>query len=97
VKSLMVLQGKKVEMLANFIVNGLAVSDMSKLPQDLLAVAAFGVLGIILTVLGFKLFDWAMPHINVEKELAERNYAVAIVMAASILAVALVIVAATMG
>ena len=74
-----------------------AVTPLEFLPQGLLVVSAYGVLGIILTVLGFKLFDWAMPHIKVEKELAERNYAVAIVMAASILAVAMVIVAATVG
>lgn len=75
----------------------LAVSPLEDLHKGLLVVGAYGLLGIILTVLGFKLFDWAMPHIKVEKELAERNYAVAIVMAASILAVALVIVAATVG
>lgn len=70
---------------------------LEDLHKWLLVVAAYGLLGIAMTVLGFKLFDWAMPHIKVEKELAERNYAVAIVMAASILAVALVIVAAIIG
>lgn len=75
----------------------LAITQMQDLGPNLLIVAAYGVLGILLTVLGFKLFDWLMPHVNVEKELAERNVAVAVVMAAAILGVALVIVAAIAG
>ena len=65
-------------------------------PKDLLfrllAVAAFGIVGIILVLLGFKLFDWCLPKVDVEKELCEKNIAVAIVMAAVILGVSMVIV-----
>ncbi|HSZ57739.1 MAG TPA: DUF350 domain-containing protein [Tepidisphaeraceae bacterium] len=54
----------------------------------------FGLLGIVLTVFGFKLFDWMTPRIDVEKELAENhNIAVAIVVAAIILGVSLVVAA----
>ncbi len=64
---------------------------------SLIAVCAFGLVGIAMTILGFKVFDWLLPHVKVEKELCERNYAVAIVMAAGILGVSIVIAAAIMG
>jgi len=55
------------------------------------AALAFGTVGIIITMLGFKAFDWVTPKIDVQKELAERNNtAVAIVTAAVILGVAYV-------
>jgi putative membrane protein len=48
----------------------------------------FGLVGIILTVLGFKVFDWITPKLDIQKELAERqNLAVAIVCAAIILGI----------
>jgi uncharacterized membrane protein YjfL (UPF0719 family) len=54
----------------------------------------YGVIGIVLTIAGYKIFDWITP-IDVEKELSERqNIAVAIVCAAVILGIALVISAA---
>ena len=54
----------------------------------------YGLIGIVLTIAGFKVFDWITP-IDVEKELAERqNVAVAIVSAAVIIGIALVISAA---
>jgi putative membrane protein len=56
--------------------------------------AIFGLLGILLTVIGFKVFDWITPRINVEHELADKqNIAVAIVVAAMIIAVSIVIAA----
>jgi putative membrane protein len=46
----------------------------------------FGCLGLLLILLGFKLFDWITPRIDVQRELAEKNnIAVAIVCAAVIL------------
>lgn len=54
----------------------------------------FGVIGIVLTIAGYKIFDWVTP-IDVEKELSERqNIAVAIVCAAVILGIAIVVAAA---
>ena len=51
----------------------------------------YGIIGIVLTIAGYRIFDWITP-IDVEKELAERqNVAVAIVCAAVILGIALVI------
>jgi len=58
----------------------------------------YGFLGIVLTVLGYKIFDWMTPHIDVEKELAEKqNIAVAIVCGALILGIAIVAAAALGG
>jgi putative membrane protein len=46
----------------------------------------FGLVGLVLTMVGFKLFDWITPRVDVQKELAERhNVAVSIVVAAVIL------------
>jgi uncharacterized membrane protein YjfL (UPF0719 family) len=54
----------------------------------------YGLLGIVLTIAGYKIFDWITP-IDVEKELSERqNVAVAIVAAAVIIGIALVVAAA---
>jgi len=60
----------------------------------LLSTVMFGVIGILLTILGFKLFDLLLPKVNVEVELAEKhNLAVAIVMAAVILGTSIVVAA----
>jgi putative membrane protein len=52
----------------------------------------FGIVGLALAVLGFKVFDWLTPRIDVQKELAEKqNVAVAVVVAAVILGVCYVV------
>ncbi len=67
---------------------------MSNILNLILSTLIFGVIGILLTLLGFKLFDWILPKVNVEVELAERhNIAVAIVMAAVILGISIVVAA----
>jgi putative membrane protein len=62
--------------------------------MSFLAVGAFGLLGIVLLVLGFKLFEWVTPKLNVEEELSKGNIAVAIVVAAAILGIAVIVVRA---
>lgn len=55
----------------------------------------FGLVGIAMTILGYKAFDWVTPRLDVQKELAEnRNIAVAIVVAALILAAAWIVTTA---
>ncbi len=67
---------------------------MPNILNPILSTLIFGVIGILLTVLGFKLFDWMLPKVNVETELAEHhNIAVAIVMAAVILGISIVVAA----
>jgi putative membrane protein len=52
----------------------------------------FGLTGIILAVLGFKVFDWITPRMDIQRELAEKhNVAVAIVCGAIILGVCYVV------
>ncbi len=73
-----------------------AESTAELLPPEfwtgLLGSVAFGLIGIALAVLGFKVFDWVTPRMNVERELAEKhNVAVAIVMAAVILGICYIV------
>jgi putative membrane protein len=64
---------------------------------SLLAAALFGVLGIALLALGFKVFEWITPKLKVEEELSKGNTAVGIVVAAATLGVALIVVRAIGG
>jgi putative membrane protein len=71
-----------------------APSHLEAFGNALLAAAAFGVLGIVLLALGFKVFEWVTPKLHVEEELGKGNTAVAIVVAAVILGVAVIVVRA---
>lgn len=54
----------------------------------------FGLIGILLALIGFKLFDWVTPG-NLQKEICEnKNYAAAIVTAAVILGICHILAAA---
>lgn len=65
---------------------------MDKFLTDLGVSAAFGALGIALAILGFKVFEWVTPKVNVEQELSEKqNTAVAIVAGALILGICYVV------
>jgi putative membrane protein len=55
-----------------------------------LAAAVFGLLGVALLILGYWLFDLVTPRIDVQKELCEKNMAVALVIAALLLGIAYV-------
>ena len=50
--------------------------------------AVYGLVGIVLLLSGYWLFDLITPKINVQKELSEKNLAVAIVVAALLLGIA---------
>lgn len=57
------------------------------LMHPLLASIVFGLVGIGLAIVGFKLFDWAIPY-NLEKEMCEnKNVAVGIFCAAIVIGV----------
>lgn len=52
----------------------------------------FGFVGLLLLLLGFKMFDWITPKLDIEQELAEKqNVAVAIVVSAIILGVCFIV------
>ena len=58
----------------------------------------FGLIGVLLALVGYKLFDWLTPRVHVEQELAEKhNIAVAIVIAAVVLGISHVVAAAITG
>jgi putative membrane protein len=55
---------------------------------DIVAAAAFGLVGIVLLLLGYFLFDLVTPRIDVQKELSEKNMAVALVVASLLFGIA---------
>jgi putative membrane protein len=65
--------------------------DWSHFGMAMLAAAAFGVLGIVMLVAGFKIFESMTPKVDLEAELAKGNMAVGIVVAAMIIAMALIL------
>ena len=65
--------------------------------MSLLAAAAFGVLGIALLALGFKVFEWITPKLDVESELVKGNIAVGIMVGALLLGISLIVVRAIGG
>jgi putative membrane protein len=71
--------------------------NLEMLANSLMAAGAFGLLGIAMLALGFKVFEWITPKLHVEEELSKGNIAVGIVVAAAVLGVALVVVRAIGG
>ncbi len=63
----------------------------------LFAAAAFGLLGIVLLALGYKVFDWITPKLDVEQKLQEGNVAVGVAVGALLIAIAVVVFAAIHG
>jgi putative membrane protein len=71
--------------------------NMEMLANSLAAAGAFGLLGIAMLALGFKVFEWITPKLQVEEELGKGNIAVGIVVAATILGVTVIVVRAMSG
>jgi putative membrane protein len=66
--------------------------NLENLLAGVVASLAFGLVGIVLTLLGFKLFDWITPRIKIEHELSEKhNIAVAIVVGSVIIGICLIV------
>ena len=59
-------------------------------PGTLLA-AIYGLIGIVLLLLGYWLFDLITPRLDVQKELSEKNVAVGIVLAGLLLGIAYIV------
>lgn len=71
------------------------ISDWNGFGAALIATAIFGLVGIGLMLLGFKMFDWMTPKLDLERELGEnKNVAVAIVIASVIIGISIVVAAA---
>lgn len=58
--------------------------------RDAAVCFGFGLLGIIIMAIGYKIFDWIIPA-DLNKELEKGNLSVAIVVAAALLGVAYII------
>jgi putative membrane protein len=61
------------------------------LAPALLAATTFGVLGITMLLIGFKLFERLTPKLDVEQKLQEGNIAVGVVVGALLIAIAVVV------
>jgi putative membrane protein len=70
------------------------IQNWGHFTQGLIAAAAFGVLGIALLVVGFKVFEMFTPKVDVEQELAKGNVAVGITVGALLVGISLIVVMA---
>ena len=59
------------------------IQNWGQFAQGLLAAAVFGLLGIALLVIGFKVFEMFTPKVDVEQELAKGNMAVGVTVGRS--------------
>ena len=64
------------------------------LGEALLYCAVFGVLGIVLVLVGFKIFDKLITRADLEQEICKGNVAAAILSGAAIIAISIIIAAA---
>jgi putative membrane protein len=62
---------------------------------DLVSAFGFGLVAILLIVLGFKVFDWLTPRCDFEAELSKGNIAVSITIAAVLLGICYVVAQVT--
>jgi putative membrane protein len=67
-------------------------AEMTGLLNSLIGTAAFGVLGLVLMLTGFKAFELITTRLDIEKQLEERNMAVGIVVAALLIGLSLIVV-----
>ena len=68
-----------------------AVRDWAEFGQLLVEAAVFGLLGIVLLLVGFKLFELVTPKVDVERKLQDGNIAVGIVVGALLIAISVVV------
>ncbi|MCX7421312.1 MAG: DUF350 domain-containing protein [Planctomycetia bacterium] len=66
--------------------------ELHALLDALMATATFGLLGIVLMLIGFKAFELVTRRLDIEKQLEERNVAVGVVVAALLLGVSAIVI-----
>ena len=59
--------------------------------HSLSAAVAFGLVGIVLSILGYKLFDWIETKIDFADEIRKGNTAVAILVGAFVIGICIII------
>lgn len=65
--------------------------------EALLAAVCFGAIGIVMAIIGFKLFDWITPGNLGEEITSKKNNAAAILAGAVVLGVSIIMAAAIHG
>ena len=70
--------------------------EFSSLVNALLGTAAFGILGILLMLLGFKLFEFATRRLDIEKQLENQNISVGIVVGSLLIGISLIVIVSMM-
>jgi putative membrane protein len=70
--------------------------EFSSLVNALLGTAAFGILGILLMLLGFKLFELATRRLDIEKQLENQNISVGIVVGSLLIGISLIVIVSMM-
>jgi len=78
--------------MTNYMILATTPADFIGLLYALLSTSAFGLLGLILMVAGFKMFEWVTGRMDIEQQLANQNVAVGIVVAALLLGISLIVV-----
>jgi uncharacterized membrane protein YjfL (UPF0719 family) len=61
------------------------------LGEALIKSALFGLVGVVMLLIGFKIFDKAVVHLDLEKEIQKGNVAAAILGAAVLIAIAMLL------
>ena len=77
-------------MFASFVQPLLAVWSPKSMPEALMATAAFGAVGVILSLVGYKVFDWAIP-LSFSDELQKGNVAVGVFCGSIVIGICMVI------
>ena len=73
---------------------GSASLDAADLFEQVLSTVIFGIIGILMAILGFKLFDWLIPF-DLDEEICEKqNLAVGILCAAMVLGICIIVAVA---
>lgn len=70
--------------------------DIQALLHALLGTAAFGLVGILLMLAGFKMFELITRRLDIEKQLDNQNLAVGIVVGALLLGISLIVIVSMM-
>jgi putative membrane protein len=70
--------------------------EIEALAHALLGTAAFGILGIFLMLVGFKLFEFTTRRLDIEKQLDNQNMAVGIVVGSLLIGISLIVIVSMM-
>lgn len=66
--------------------------ELQALLHALLGTAAFGLLGLVMMLVGFKAFELVTRRLDIEKQLEDRNMAVGAVVASLLFGISLIVV-----